>query len=802
MLEPFSESNKFPANSFFGDKQQRLLISSLYSQLDLSIPLVAAAGVPLYYAIRRSPLVPDVIVSLDTTIREEASENNNQFYLTWEMEKPPDLALEIISHQNHQVLTTEEQLHQKLEDYGRSGVGYYVLFDPDKLVSEQILRIYESRSNHYILQDNTWIQQLNLGLSLWEGEFEQYNACWLRWCDRNDQLLPTAEEQLIKQHHTLTIQKQHQPPQQPVASPQNSVAPQSPSSPPSPPPQPNQATITQDAVSIDNTETISSSFPPKPATPDNKETSSAQQNSLNLRTKLTKKLSTVKRSQTSPQHLLSVTWSKNKENLSNFVKRQKPLVLALRAKPLSITLPLSIAILAGGFVLSSRLLTDSSFTLFENSETSLTPIPPSQLRDISEDNSDWTWNEKVRHLIDKTTLPQYFTKVGYTLPKGSHVYAGRILRNQVGKPAYVFYEAGKGAFDQDFWPASTVKVLAVIGALEFAASKGFSGEATVTFKSRRGKTIYNKRLQEIYAGSIRVSSNIDYDRTLQIAGIDWLNQEFLPPAGFSKTFIQRAYSSNSQSLNSPTMVFSEDNNSENVTVPSRSITVSSPECNKRKNCTNLFELSEAMRRLVLHEEISPEERFNNLFPNDLQRLNEALCNATPSYFAKGATQALGSEPQICHKPGQSKEDGCLDHGVVLPQDDRERYLLAVAIPSQAKSPCSKLSDVAEQVLKALQSEKFAGVPLQPNVGVEMKIQLDVPGSDSLDSPKYKITVTAPKADRIELFLDQTFLGEIESRHSTFVLETPLTQVGERLLIVQAWQDSNLIGYRSHKITIP
>ena len=84
----------------------------------------------------------------------------------------------------------------------------------------------------------------------------------------------------------------------------------------------------------------------------------------------------------------------------------------------------------------------------------------------------------------------------------------------------------------------------------------------------------------------------------------------------------------------------------------------------------------------------------------------------------------------------------------------------------------------------------------------MKIQLDVPGSDSLDSPKYKITVTAPKADRIELFLDQTFLGEIESRHSTFVLETPLTQVGERLLIVQAWQDSNLIGYRSHKITIP
>ena len=93
MPEPFSESNNFLANSFFGDKQQRLLISSIYSQLDLSIPLVAAARVPLYYAVRRSPLVPDVIVSLDTTIREEASDGNNQFYLTWEMEKSPDVGI-------------------------------------------------------------------------------------------------------------------------------------------------------------------------------------------------------------------------------------------------------------------------------------------------------------------------------------------------------------------------------------------------------------------------------------------------------------------------------------------------------------------------------------------------------------------------------------------------------------------------------------------------------------------------------------------------------------------------------------
>jgi hypothetical protein len=36
---------------------------------------------------------------------------------------------------------------------------------------------------------------LGLGLTLWKGTFEGWSDTWLRWCDREGNLLPTGEEQ-------------------------------------------------------------------------------------------------------------------------------------------------------------------------------------------------------------------------------------------------------------------------------------------------------------------------------------------------------------------------------------------------------------------------------------------------------------------------------------------------------------------------------------------------------------------------------------------------------------------------------
>jgi len=39
-----------------------------------------------------------------------------------------------------------------------------------------------------------WLEQIGLGLRLWEGTYENKQDQWLRWCDREGTVLPTGTE--------------------------------------------------------------------------------------------------------------------------------------------------------------------------------------------------------------------------------------------------------------------------------------------------------------------------------------------------------------------------------------------------------------------------------------------------------------------------------------------------------------------------------------------------------------------------------------------------------------------------------
>ena len=103
--------------------------------------------------------------------------------------KPPELAIEIVSN------TVGNELGKKLQNYARAGVGYYVVFDPLQCLGETILQLYELQVNRYILREDYWLEQIELGLTLWQGNFEgkEYDR-WLRWCDRDGNLLLTGDE--------------------------------------------------------------------------------------------------------------------------------------------------------------------------------------------------------------------------------------------------------------------------------------------------------------------------------------------------------------------------------------------------------------------------------------------------------------------------------------------------------------------------------------------------------------------------------------------------------------------------------
>lgn len=177
-----------PVDSLFSERQMRLLTDILYASWKTDRPFVAFANVGLFTGNERYPLVPDVMLSLDVSVPEDPRRKENSSYFIWRYGKPPDLVLEIVSNRVGGELA-------KAERYARMGIGYYVIYDPDRHLGERTLRAYELHGTRYVdLLDVSWIEQLGLGLTVAEGRFQGMEGPWLRWCDRNRRLLPMPDE--------------------------------------------------------------------------------------------------------------------------------------------------------------------------------------------------------------------------------------------------------------------------------------------------------------------------------------------------------------------------------------------------------------------------------------------------------------------------------------------------------------------------------------------------------------------------------------------------------------------------------
>ena len=178
-----------PVDNLITEKQQRLLTEPLYSQSSvLDCPFLVAANVGVFYAVRQPPIVPDVFLSLEVEVPENWREKKNRTYLVWEFGKPPNVTIEIVSNKEG------NELGSKLRDYSRIGVAYYVVFDPLQQLGDSLLRMFELRGNRYQEMTETWLEQVGIGLTLWDGVFEGKHDRWLRWSTR-DGVVPTGAEQ-------------------------------------------------------------------------------------------------------------------------------------------------------------------------------------------------------------------------------------------------------------------------------------------------------------------------------------------------------------------------------------------------------------------------------------------------------------------------------------------------------------------------------------------------------------------------------------------------------------------------------
>ncbi|MBI4783581.1 MAG: Uma2 family endonuclease [Oscillatoriophycideae cyanobacterium NC_groundwater_1537_Pr4_S-0.65um_50_18] len=206
-----------PVDNFQSEEQQRLLVEPLYSSKALSVPFLAAANVGLFYKLKGEPIVPDMLLSLGVQRPEDFSQRQNRSYFVWEFGKNPEVCIEIVSNTEGDELSLSKKSQQKGKTvakkdlYAQLGIPYYVVFDPLQQVQGKaemngaMLRVWTISPVGYLeltaspgivaIGQSVWLEGVGLGLTLWEGQFEEeVTRLWLRWCDRQGQVIPTGAE--------------------------------------------------------------------------------------------------------------------------------------------------------------------------------------------------------------------------------------------------------------------------------------------------------------------------------------------------------------------------------------------------------------------------------------------------------------------------------------------------------------------------------------------------------------------------------------------------------------------------------
>lgn len=220
----------------------------------------------------------------------------------------------------------------------------------------------------------------------------------------------------------------------------------------------------------------------------------------------------------------------------------------------------------------------------------------------------------TRRSVDSDSLPRLMEARGFRPPRRFRGLVVEISFNS-GRRRVVaerWFDYGGTAVEDDWNPASTVKLYAAVAAMQRVRALGFSGNAAVTFHGNRREHTF--QLSELVQEALTPSNNIAYNFLVQFVGFDEINRDFFNDTnGFSGTAVRRAYArrdwmelGESPSFrNAPALTIVEAGRSRRL--DTRTGTVD-PDCSGAA-CTTLADLAECMRRLMLQEQLDPAETY-------------------------------------------------------------------------------------------------------------------------------------------------------------------------------------------------
>ncbi len=181
-----------PVDNLLSAKNQRLLVEPLYSSWSPSQEkglFLADANVGVFHDLNVSPLVPDVFLSVGVHVTGHWWRKEHRSYFYSFFKKPPDVVIEIVSNNRggedtHKLWMYAEVLH----------IPYYVIYDPYEYLGHEMVRVYKNQGGVYESLPSMWMDSIDLGITLWTGEYEGGYGPWLRWCNADQVVIPTGKE--------------------------------------------------------------------------------------------------------------------------------------------------------------------------------------------------------------------------------------------------------------------------------------------------------------------------------------------------------------------------------------------------------------------------------------------------------------------------------------------------------------------------------------------------------------------------------------------------------------------------------
>ena len=142
---------------------------------------------------------PDWFLVLGVS-RAQQQQDMRLSYVVWQEGMAPFLVIELLSPGTEaedlgQTLRNANKPPTKWQVYEQSlRIPYYIVFDR----YQNQLRVFQLVATQYqqveVPEQKFWFEEMELGLGVWQGNYQQTEGLWLRWYDAQGNWIPTPEE--------------------------------------------------------------------------------------------------------------------------------------------------------------------------------------------------------------------------------------------------------------------------------------------------------------------------------------------------------------------------------------------------------------------------------------------------------------------------------------------------------------------------------------------------------------------------------------------------------------------------------